>query len=446
MSNVQKAVYRDVTEILKGARGTIKLLVQHSATKRRASKGSTVSDKEVVPGVETEIEIVKGSSGLGLSIAGGSETILGCVVVHEVYAGSAAAADGRLQAGDRIVAVNGTDIAGFSHNQASEVLRKAGGVVRLRIVRDDTDQMEIIKVRLNKVPGQGLGLNIENNPAGVVIFGIVPGSEAAIDGALQPGDLILSANGADLRQATRDLVAQELRNSPGSTVQLEVGRKKKGTKSSTTSSSASSANTRRCVIRRRHPTEPLGISIAGGQGSALGDVPIFIAAVDEKGPAYRVLKVGERIVSINGQSAHRITHNQCAQMLRSPNLDVQLEVAPGDQEMQYMSQYLVNQAEKPKSNNSSNAPHQSSMVDVVLQRGADGLGFSIVGGKDSPRGDLPIYIKTVSGGAAARSGKLKRGDQIISVNGTKLDGFSRQDTVTMLKSLQGQIILTIIPA
>ena len=86
------------------------------------------------------------------------------------------------------------------------------------------------------------------------------------------------------------------------------------------------------------------------------------------------------------------------------------------------------------------------MVDVVLQRGADGLGFSIVGGKDSPRGDLPIYIKTVSGGAAARSGKLKRGDQIISVNGTKLDGFSRQDTVTMLKSLQGQIILTIIPA
>lgn len=163
--NVQKAVYRDVTDILKGARGTIKLLVQHSSSKRRASRGSTVSDKDVVPGVETEIEIVKGnyfradkhydflsgSSGLGLSIAGGSETILGCVVVHEVYAGSAAAADGRLQAGDRIIAVNGTDISGFSHNQASEVLRKAGGVVRLRVIRDDTDALEIIKVRLNKV-------------------------------------------------------------------------------------------------------------------------------------------------------------------------------------------------------------------------------------------------------------------------------------------------------
>ena len=80
------------------------------------------------------------------------------------------------------------------------------------------------------------------------------------------------------------------------------------------------------MIRRRHASEPLGISIAGGNGSALGDVPIFIAAVDEKGPAHRVLKVGERIVAINNQSAHRITHNQCAQMLRAPNLDVQLEV------------------------------------------------------------------------------------------------------------------------
>ena len=58
--NVQKAVYRDVTDILKGARGTIKLLVQHATSKRRASRGSTVSDKDVVPGVETEIEIVKG--------------------------------------------------------------------------------------------------------------------------------------------------------------------------------------------------------------------------------------------------------------------------------------------------------------------------------------------------------------------------------------------------
>lgn len=32
---------------------------------------------------------------------------------------------------------------------------------------------------------------------------------------------------------------------------------------------------------------------------------------------------------------------------------------------------------------------------ITLDRGADGLGFSIVGGYGSPHGDLPIYVKTV---------------------------------------------------
>lgn len=34
---------------------------------------------------------------------------------------------------------------------------------------------------------------------------------------------------------------------------------------------------------------------------------------------------------------------------------------------------------------------------ITLERGPDGLGFSIVGGYGSPHGDLPIYVKTVFG-------------------------------------------------
>lgn len=34
---------------------------------------------------------------------------------------------------------------------------------------------------------------------------------------------------------------------------------------------------------------------------------------------------------------------------------------------------------------------------ITLERGPDGLGFSIVGGHGSPHGDLPIYVKTVFG-------------------------------------------------
>ena len=102
-----------------------------------------------------------GSSGLGLSIAGGAETVLGCVVIHEVYPGSAAHQDGRLAPGDRIIAVNGVDISTYTHNQASEVLRKSGTRVRLRIVRDENGQSDTMKVRLNKVraPSNGQSLS-----------------------------------------------------------------------------------------------------------------------------------------------------------------------------------------------------------------------------------------------------------------------------------------------
>ena len=59
----------------------------------------------IKPGRETIIEIQKGKSGLGLSIVGGADTLLGAIIVHEVYEDGAAAKDGRLWAGDQIIDV-----------------------------------------------------------------------------------------------------------------------------------------------------------------------------------------------------------------------------------------------------------------------------------------------------------------------------------------------------
>lgn len=82
---------------------------------------------------------------------------------------------------------------------------------------------------------------------------------------------------------------------------------------------------------------------------------------------------------------------------------------------------------------------------ITLERGADGLGFSIVGGHGSPHGDLPIYVKNVfSKGAAAENGQLKRGDQILSVNGSSLEGLTHEEAVNILKNAKGSVILNVL--
>ena len=66
--------------------------------------------------------------------------------------------------------------------------------------------------------------------------------------------------------------------------------------------------------------------------------------------------------------------------------------------------------------------HRAQVKLIHLERGTEGLGFSIVGGYGSPHGDLPIYVKTVfEKGAAAKDQRLKRGDQILAVNENSLD-------------------------
>ena len=82
---------------------------------------------------------------------------------------------------------------------------------------------------------------------------------------------------------------------------------------------------------------------------------------------------------------------------------------------------------------------------IRLERGSDGLGFSIVGGFRSPHGDLPIYVKTVfAKGAASEDGRLKRGDQLIAVNGQSLEGITHEEAVNILKNARGNIDLTIL--
>ncbi|KAH9383335.1 hypothetical protein HPB48_024550 [Haemaphysalis longicornis] len=67
---------------------------------------------------------------------------------------------------------------------------------------------------------------------------------------------------------------------------------------------------------------------------------------------------------------------------------------------------------------------------VVLAKGPTGLGFNIVGGEDGEG----IFISFILAGAPAdASGELRRGDQILSVNGVDLRHATHEQAAAALK-------------
>lgn len=448
----------------------------------------------IIPGCETTIEISKGQTGLGLSIVGGSDTLLGAIIIHEVYEEGAACKDGRLWAGDQILEVNGIDLRKATHDEAINVLRQTPQRVRLTLYRDEApykeeDVCDTFTIELQKRPGKGLGLSIvgKRNDTGVFVSDIVKGGIADADGRLMQGDQILMVNGEDVRNATQEAVAALLKCSLG-TVTLEVGRIKAGpfhserrpSQSSQVSDSSLSSftlplsginaseslesNTKknalaseiqglRTVEIKKGPADSLGISIAGGVGSPLGDVPIFIAMMHPNGVAAQTqkLRVGDRIVTICGTSTEGMTHTQAVNLMKNASGSIEMQVVAGGDVSVVTGhqQELANPCIAFTGLTSSSifpddlGPPQCKTI--TLDRGPDGLGFSIVGGYGSPHGDLPIYVKTVfAKGAAAEDGRLKRGDQIIAVNGQSLEEVTHEEAVAILKRTKGTVTLMVL--
>ncbi|XP_072526790.1 multiple PDZ domain protein isoform X3 [Salminus brasiliensis] len=458
------------------------------SSSRSSTPATLVSDPvtcPIIPGCETTIDISKGRTGLGLSIVGGCDTLLGAIIIHEVYEEGAAAKDGRLWAGDQILEVNGIDLRMATHDEAINVLRQTPQLVRLTVFRDEGQYKEeelwdILTVELQKKPGQSLGLSIvgRRNDTGVFVSDIVKGGVVESDGRLMQGDQILSVNGEDVRSATQESVAALLKCCVGP-IKVELGRFKAGpfhserrmSQASQLSESGNYKITQQSFsgsgslqgdfeIRRSHesldqdfrtvelskgPSDSLGISIAGGLGSPLGDVPIFIAMMNPAGLAAQTqkLRVGDRIISICGTSTEGMAHSQAVSLLKNATGTVQLQVVAGDTTVTGAPPDQTPGLTTSSIFHDDLGPPQCNTIS--LERGPDGLGFSIVGGFGSPHGDLPIYVKTVFGkGAAAEDGRLKRGDQIVAVNGQSLEGVTHEEAVGILKKTKGTITLTVL--
>uniref|UniRef100_A0A672LXK3 Disks large homolog 1 n=1 Tax=Sinocyclocheilus grahami TaxID=75366 RepID=A0A672LXK3_SINGR len=168
-----------------------------------------------------------GNSGLGFSIAGGTDNPhIGedpSIFITKIIPGGAAAQDGRLRVNDCILRVNDVDVRDITHSNAVEALKEAGCIVRLYVRRRKAVTEKIMDVKLVKGP-KGLGFSIAGGVGNqhipgdnsIYITKIIEGGAAHKDGRLQTGDKLMAVSKTGNKQQKNTqsfLVIQIIRNS-----------------------------------------------------------------------------------------------------------------------------------------------------------------------------------------------------------------------------------------
>ncbi|XP_075067658.1 protein scribble homolog isoform X15 [Mixophyes fleayi] len=211
-------------------------------------------------------------------------------------------------------------------------------------------------------------------------------------------------------------------------------------------------------------TGGLGISIAGGKGSTPykgDDEGIFISRVAEEGPAARAgVRVGDKLLEVNGVDLHNAEHHTAVEALRSSGSSVSMTVLrermvepdnpitvtplrPEDDYNPREKRVVIQYPEEEEE--SLHSPDQR--ITACLMRNDKGLGFSIAGGVGSTPyrvGDTGIFISRIAeGGAAHRDGTLRVGDRVMSINGVDMTEARHDQAVALLTSTSPTITLLV---
>ncbi|XP_059182586.1 protein scribble homolog isoform X2 [Centropristis striata] len=210
-------------------------------------------------------------------------------------------------------------------------------------------------------------------------------------------------------------------------------------------------------------TGGLGISIAGGKGSTPykgDDEGIFISRVSEEGPAARAgVKVGDKLLEVNGVDLNEAEHHTAVEALRSSGASVSMSVlrermvepenaittTPLRPEDDYFPRERRSSGIPFNAETTPSGPHQR--LSTCLIRNDKGLGFSIAGGKGSTpyrTADTGIYISRIAeGGAAHRDNILHVGDRVISINGVDMTEARHDQAVALLTGTSPTIALLV---
>ncbi|KAL0994570.1 hypothetical protein UPYG_G00124180 [Umbra pygmaea] len=408
-----------------------------------------------------EITLERGNSGLGFSIAGGTDNPhIGDdpgIFITKIIPGGAAAEDGRLRVNDCILRVNDSEVSEVSHSKAVEALKVAGSIVRLYVRRRRPMLETVIEIKLIKGP-KGLGFSIAGGVGNQHIPGdnsiyvtkIIDGGAAQKDQRLQVGDRLLMVNNYNLEEVSHEEAVAILKNT-SDVVYLKVGKP--------TSVYLSDPYGPPDITHSFSPAMENHISSVGNNSTleykcSLSPMPLSPARYSPL-PAHLV---GEedinrldgfsflRSSSLDDGEGHRFesqhfqlrppepvysTVNKLCDKTPSPRHYSPLECDKGLLHSIPFPHYHLGLLPDSQT---TREPRK-----MVLHKGSTGLGFNIVGGEDG-EGIFVSFI--LAGGPADLSGELRRGDQILSVNGIDLRGATHEQAAAALKGA-GQTVTII---
>ncbi|KAK9307225.1 hypothetical protein QLX08_002389 [Tetragonisca angustula] len=430
---------------------------------------STKVGNEPMVSVLVHTTLIRDQNGLGFSIAGGEgsppfKDNSDAIYISRITDGGVAQKDGKLLVGDKVISINGVEMRGAKHEQAVALLTGLERFVRLVVEREiPLSQANAATVltpsekspRVIGAPRPYTGLYnansyIANRPS-------YTGYRRSID-----ADRTLSPSPTSKTPPPMKIETTELPKMNGVTESGNVKNISSISPSPTNSqphpqpaprhsisqptitpTTASSTPTSSTEPRSTSPQEDiqdvilvkegsLGFSIIGGTDHSCTpfgakEPGIFISHVVPGGIAAKSgkLRMGDRILKVNGTDVTKATHQEAVMEL----------LRPGDQ-------IVLTVQHDPLPENYQEL--------VITKEPGEKLGMHIKGGLRGQKGnpldhtDEGVFISKInSGGAAKRDGRLKVGMRLLEVNGTSLLGATHQEAVNILRCSGNTITLVV---
>ncbi|XP_072744106.1 disks large 1 tumor suppressor protein-like isoform X7 [Anoplolepis gracilipes] len=335
-----------------------------------------------------EIVLERGGAGLGFSIAGGTDNPHygndTAIYITKLIPGGAASADGRLRVNDTILQVNDVSVVDVPHAAAVDALKRAGNTVKLYVRRRrHTQLMEIELIKGNKGLGFSIagGIGNQHIPGdnGIYVTKIMDGGAAQVDGRLVVGDKLVAVRNALQGDKNLENVTHE-----------------------------------EAVATLKATQDRVVLLVAKPESGIVPPPPPPIATDNSLSPQPR--KQNGSVSALENNTA----------------------TLPYSQESRHASSLALHGTGTPRAVSQEDVSRE--VRTVVLNKGSSGLGFNIVGGEDGEG----IFISFIlAGGPADLSGELRRGDQILSVNGINLRTATHEEAAAALKGT-GQTVTIVV--